>query len=120
MVRFPEGMRDRLKEAASANGRSMNAEIVARLEVSLEVDAQLADPRAGAEAVKPLIDLVREEFSSKIDAQTQKMDAQAEAFRRLVRELLNRKEIAPPDRERLADIADKLSPPRRATKARRS
>lgn len=34
IVRFPDGMRDRLAEAARANGRSMNAEIVARLEQS--------------------------------------------------------------------------------------
>ncbi|MBN8189545.1 Arc family DNA-binding protein [Salipiger thiooxidans] len=27
-VRFPDGLRDRVKEAAEANGRSMNAEIV--------------------------------------------------------------------------------------------
>ena len=32
MVRFPDGMRDRLKAEAEKNGRSMNAEIVARLE----------------------------------------------------------------------------------------
>lgn len=35
MVRFPPGMRDRLKAAAEANKRSMNAEIVARLEYTL-------------------------------------------------------------------------------------
>ncbi|UXQ89112.1 transcriptional repressor [Synechococcus phage MinM1] len=34
IVRFPEGMRDRIAEAAKANGRSMNAEIVHRLEQS--------------------------------------------------------------------------------------
>lgn len=34
MVRFPQGMRDTLKAAAAAHGRSMNAEIVARLELS--------------------------------------------------------------------------------------
>lgn len=32
IVRFPDGMRDRIKEAAEANGRSMNAEIIKRLE----------------------------------------------------------------------------------------
>ncbi|KSV72922.1 hypothetical protein N182_28760 [Sinorhizobium sp. GL2] len=32
MIRLPDGMRDGLKEAAERNGRSMNAEIVARLE----------------------------------------------------------------------------------------
>jgi len=33
MVRLPEGMRAYLKKAAGDNGRSMNAEIVARLSV---------------------------------------------------------------------------------------
>ncbi|TWD58111.1 Arc-like DNA binding dprotein [Agrobacterium vitis] len=36
IVRFPDGMRDQLKNEAAANGRSMNAEIVARLGWSLE------------------------------------------------------------------------------------
>jgi hypothetical protein len=31
IVRMPDGMRDRLKDAAAKNSRSMNAEIVARL-----------------------------------------------------------------------------------------
>lgn len=35
VVRFPDGMRDRLKAAAEANKRSMNAEIIARLDRSL-------------------------------------------------------------------------------------
>lgn len=34
IVRLPDGMRDRIKAAAKANKRSMNAEIVARLEES--------------------------------------------------------------------------------------
>lgn len=36
IVRFPDGMRDRIREAAEASGRSMNAEIVARLQASFE------------------------------------------------------------------------------------
>lgn len=36
IVRFPDGMRDRLKEAAKASGRSLNAEIVHRLQTSFE------------------------------------------------------------------------------------
>lgn len=40
IVRFPDGMRDRLKANAEANNRSMNAEIVARLE---DVDQLRAD-----------------------------------------------------------------------------
>lgn len=39
MVRFPDGMRDRLKEAAASNNRSMNAEIVDLLERSLDFPA---------------------------------------------------------------------------------
>ncbi|OWJ83099.1 Arc family DNA-binding protein [Haematobacter massiliensis] len=34
MLRLPDGMRDRIKAAAEANSRSMNAEIVARLDAS--------------------------------------------------------------------------------------
>lgn len=34
IVRFPDGMRDRIAEAAKANNRSMNAEIVSRLAAS--------------------------------------------------------------------------------------
>lgn len=34
MVRFPDGLRDRIKNAAAENNRSMNAEIIARLEQS--------------------------------------------------------------------------------------
>lgn len=34
IVRLPDGMRDRIKAAAEENLRSMNAEIVARLEAS--------------------------------------------------------------------------------------
>lgn len=35
MLRFPDGLRDRIKVAAEANGRSMNSEIIARLEDTL-------------------------------------------------------------------------------------
>lgn len=38
MLRLPDGMRDRIAEAAKRNRRSMNAEIVARLEMSLETE----------------------------------------------------------------------------------
>ncbi|WP_375597562.1 Arc family DNA-binding protein [Devosia sp. Naph2] len=35
IVRLPEGMRERLKDEAAKNGRSMNSEIVSRLEMTL-------------------------------------------------------------------------------------
>lgn len=37
ILRFPDGMRDRIAEAAKSNNRSMNAEIVGRLLSSFEV-----------------------------------------------------------------------------------
>lgn len=36
VVRFPDGMRDRLKADAYANNRSMNSEIIARLSQSFD------------------------------------------------------------------------------------
>lgn len=50
IVRFPDGMRDRLKELAAHNNRSLNAEIVARLERSLES----LDDEAKSEMVETL------------------------------------------------------------------
>lgn len=41
IVRFPDGMRDRIKDEAAKNGRSMNAEIVARLEDSFDTEEVL-------------------------------------------------------------------------------
>ena len=43
MVRLPDGMRERIKGAAERNGRSMNAEMVQRLEQSFEVDVPDSD-----------------------------------------------------------------------------
>ncbi len=43
IVRLPDGMRDKLKAAASDNNRSMNAEIVARLEISDDVEQVMLD-----------------------------------------------------------------------------
>jgi hypothetical protein len=42
MLRLPDGMRERIAEVAKANGRSMNAEIVARIEASLAAPAREA------------------------------------------------------------------------------
>lgn len=37
VLRFPDGMRDRIAEIAKTNGRSMNSEIIARLQTSFEL-----------------------------------------------------------------------------------
>jgi hypothetical protein len=36
LLRLPDGMRERILSAAEVNGRSMNAEIIARLKTSFE------------------------------------------------------------------------------------
>ena len=38
MVRLPDGMRDEIKTAAQATKRTMNGEIIARLDASLQAD----------------------------------------------------------------------------------
>lgn len=50
IVRFPEGMRDRIAEAAKASNRSMNAEIVERLQTSLSLESQVVEIKAAASA----------------------------------------------------------------------
>lgn len=52
IVRFPDGMRDRLKDAAAENGRSMNAEIIQRLDESFEGRSALSDKVADAAFVR--------------------------------------------------------------------
>ena len=42
-LRLPERLRDKIKESASTHNRSMNADIVARLEASFEADSKLTD-----------------------------------------------------------------------------
>jgi hypothetical protein len=43
VVRFPEGMRDRIAALAAANGRSMNAELIDRLEKSMSYKDNMHD-----------------------------------------------------------------------------
>ena len=44
IVRLPDGMRDRIKVAAEANNRSMNAEVVATLEKTYPAPAEGSVP----------------------------------------------------------------------------
>lgn len=57
IVRFPPGVRERIAEAAKANNRSMNAEIVSRLEREDWEDADLQ--RFRAEAIQAQIEQAR-------------------------------------------------------------
>ncbi|NKJ03451.1 Arc family DNA-binding protein [Rhizobium sp. SG741] len=60
IVRLPDGLRDRIKSAAEANNRSMNAEIVATLE-----EAYPAPPNALFEFVKKFVDPISQESDPK-------------------------------------------------------
>lgn len=43
MLRFPAGLRDRLKERTAISGRSLNTEIIAAIERQLDADDRLTD-----------------------------------------------------------------------------
>lgn len=51
VLRLPDGMRDRIAEAAKANNRSMNAEIVARLSESLSRQPPMTGNRVDLRAL---------------------------------------------------------------------
>lgn len=55
VLRLPDGMRERLKAEAEANKRSMNAEIVARIEDSFEARQRMD---AGIQGVTELLTTV--------------------------------------------------------------
>lgn len=63
VLRLPDGMRDRLKAAAEANKRSMNAEIITRLEGSFLSSKILQAAGADTGAVPP-----KENFIAIVDA----------------------------------------------------
>ena len=64
VVRFPDGMRDRISEAAKAAGRSMNAEIVHRLESTFNMES-LKDAKR-AELIQLVNDAIDERLAREI------------------------------------------------------
>lgn len=70
-LRLPDGMRDRIAEAAKASGRSMNAEIVARLESSFTSEGELSAMRAALEKNSEAIRL----HAERIEALARKVGA---------------------------------------------
>lgn len=63
LVRLPEGMRERVAEAAKSNGRSMNAEIVALLSAGLRADT----PNLSSIPADALLDAVLARFGARIE-----------------------------------------------------
>lgn len=76
IIRFPEGMRDRIRNEAAANNRSMNAEIIARLDASLEGRSISGEPIT--------MDAIREE-SQKVSETIAK--AESNAVRQFMEEI---------------------------------
>lgn len=64
VLRFPAGMRDKIREVAERNGRSMNAEIIARLAETMETDSALANPSEATEALTPLVTTIKDEIAT--------------------------------------------------------
>jgi predicted DNA-binding protein len=61
-VRFPDGMRDRLKAEADASGRSMNSEIIHRLNVFDNQEATVADDKKHSTLTVRLTDETRKKL----------------------------------------------------------
>lgn len=60
-IRMPDGLRERIAAAAEANKRSMNSEIVDRLEASFETEAAIPDEGQPPQVhLKWLLDLRRD------------------------------------------------------------
>lgn len=53
VVRFPDGMRDRIREAAERSGRSMNAEIIHRLQSTLDSGSREPDDTGEPSSLSP-------------------------------------------------------------------
>lgn len=67
MLRLPDGMRDRIKQAAARNGRSMNAEIIDTLEDRFPADEGKADiARKTSEALESLSGKAKDRFLLKL------------------------------------------------------
>lgn len=75
MLRFPDGMRDHMRVEAEKNNRSMNAEIIHRLEMSIAIDSfddalesQRYD-KVGITGILHSLDAIREEVAQLREAQ---------------------------------------------------
>ncbi|KFB10486.1 Arc family DNA-binding protein [Nitratireductor basaltis] len=93
MIRLPDGLRDQLKAAAEQNGRSMNAEIIWRIEnyqkaqaAWAQVDSELAKLEGEVESQSDEIARLYEERSSlfeMLNNQERLLQLQRETYRTL-------------------------------------
>lgn len=82
-LRMLPALRKQIEEAADANKRSLNAEIVARLEESLTPPAQTADPSVAAIADKIVQNVLErvEKFTADTEARAKALEEENRALR---------------------------------------
>lgn len=66
MLRLPDGMRDRIKAAAEENNRSMNAEIVARLDMTFRLKMRTKTVRFQSDPDAPDFEESREDLTREV------------------------------------------------------
>ncbi|HTA99374.1 MAG TPA: Arc family DNA-binding protein [Bradyrhizobium sp.] len=67
VLRLPDGMRDKLHELANANDRSVNAEIVNRLEKSMEHGGPFQQLQERVEYLEERLENLEHEFKHRYD-----------------------------------------------------
>ncbi|MCO6386217.1 Arc family DNA-binding protein [Aliihoeflea sp. 40Bstr573] len=115
MLRLPDGMRDQLREAADNNGRSMNSEIIARIDRSFEdglpmpIGLKLQLKSAAEVNERPVRDEVVARLEASFEERSQadisalnEANARAEKFERLMRQARSRLGQLRYERDRLA------------------
>lgn len=113
VLRFPPGLRDQIREIAEKNGRSMNAEIIARLMESLETDAIASNPEASFEAMKPILDAVKTEVSERYEKRLAAIESVIGDMSKLVKA----GQLTDDDLSRVGEFADAHVKRRRARQA---
>jgi hypothetical protein len=68
-VRLPAGMRDAIADLAKENGRSMNSEIIAAIEMALQMNAEPAQltPDTATKIIEDVIDKKMTALTGRLD-----------------------------------------------------
>lgn len=75
IVRLPDGMRDKISKAADENKRTMNAEIVARLEESFEGQDNTGSPKSS------WMKIVKESALASLDKRVERLEDEVTALK---------------------------------------
>lgn len=95
-LRLPDGMRERIAREAEKSGRSMNTEIVSRLEFTL--DSHVADEKE----LRSLVDQV-EEYKSLLIEKINNQKGQTALFKSVCHHILSYGDDIPPELTKFAE-----------------